>query len=132
MGANIDVFHQNPAHQRGMLDRLTSSLRSELSIANLHMTVVVNPVINGSGERIGFVAEWVNRTDEVKIENEIKAIVDAVKAGELDSRLNVADKTGFYQTLSVGINELTGVIEKVFNDIASVMQSMASGDLTNS
>ncbi|MFI3121949.1 MAG: methyl-accepting chemotaxis protein, partial [Methylococcaceae bacterium] len=131
IGANIDTFHKDPTHQRGLLQRLTSTVRSELKIADLHMTVVVNPVINDAGERIGFVAEWMNRTAEVKIENEIKTIVDAVKAGELDSRLNTADKSGFFQTLSIGINDLTGMIEQVFNDVANVMQSMAAGDLTN-
>lgn len=130
IGANIDMFHQRPAHQRGLLNQLTDSFHSEFNIANLFISIVANPVIDDDGQRIGFVTEWINKTDEVNIENDIKTIVAGVKAGELNHRLNITDKAGFFKVLSVGINELTEVIENVFNDIADVMQHMATGDLS--
>ncbi|MGZ4960758.1 MAG: methyl-accepting chemotaxis protein [Methylomonas sp.] len=131
LGANIDQFHQNPAHQRGLMARLTDTYSSSLAIGGRHMNIVANPVVNEDGERIGIVVEWLDRTHEVKIEKEIEGIVEAVKAGELSNRLELADKQGFFEKLSEGINELSDVIESVFNDIGSTMQSMAEGDLTN-
>ena len=131
MGANIDQFHKNPAHQRGLLANLNSTFSSALAIGGRHMNIVANPVKNDDGERIGVVVEWLDRTHEVKIEHEIAGIVEAVKAGELSSRIEMADKIGFFQKLSEGINELTDVIENVFRDVGSTMQSMAAGDLTN-
>ena len=95
------------------------------------MDFVANPVMSDDGERIGTVVEWVDRTHEVKIEQEIEAIVEGVKAGQLDTRIEMADKEGFFEKLSSGINELTDVIEGVFADVSSTMQSMATGDLTN-
>lgn len=130
IGANIDQFHKNPAHQRGMMAKLTSTFRSTLVISDRHMNIVANPVLNDEGERIGVVVEWLDRTHEVKIEREIAEIVEAVKGGELSSRIELDDKLGFFLKLSEGINELASVIENVFSEVGSTMQSMAEGDLT--
>jgi methyl-accepting chemotaxis protein len=95
------------------LDTLTSTVKSSFIIAGRHVTVAASPVINESGHRLGTVVECLDRTHEIKIENEIKTIVDAVKNGELSHRLITSDKTGFFQTLSATINDLTAVIEDV-------------------
>ncbi|MGY6274969.1 methyl-accepting chemotaxis protein [Methylomonas sp. MgM2] len=131
LGANVDQFHQNPKHQRSLLANLNTSYSSELEIGGRHMNVVATPVKNDQGERIGYVAEWVDRTREVKVEKEIEEIVDSVKIGRLDQRISLDDKQGFFAKLSGGINELTDVIEHVFQDVGSTMESMAEGDLTN-
>jgi methyl-accepting chemotaxis protein len=131
MGANIDQFHKNPAHQRGLLANLTGSHSGSLEIGGRHMDIVANPVKDTDGNRIGTVVEWVDRTREVKIEREIEEIVNYVKVGRLDKRLALTDKHGFFAKLSEGINELTDVIERVFKDVGSTMESMAEGDLTN-
>ncbi|MCK9395521.1 MAG: methyl-accepting chemotaxis protein [Methylobacter sp.] len=131
MGASIDIFHKNPAHQRGMLENLKGSYSSELHIAGQTMNVIVSPVISDEGEHIGFVAEWQNKTHEVLIEQEIDRLVQDVKAGDLSARITMGDKQGFSKILSSGINELTDVIDSVFNDINRVMECMSQGDLTS-
>ncbi len=131
LGANIDQFHKNPAHQRGMVTGLDKTLKAGLVIGGRHMDFIANPVKNDEGERIGTVVEWLDRTREVKIEKEIETIVGDIKAGNLRARLETADKEGFFETLSIGINDLTENIESVFSDISSSMQSMAAGDLSN-
>ncbi|MCK9397737.1 MAG: methyl-accepting chemotaxis protein [Methylobacter sp.] len=132
IGTNIDSFHKDPSHQRRLLANLTQPYSSELIIAGQHMNVIASPVINDEGERIGFVAEWKNRTQDILIEQEIGQLVQDVKAGDLGSRINMSDKQGFAKMLSSGINELTDVIECAFNDINRVMESMSQGDLTSS
>lgn len=131
MGANIDQFHRNPPHQRGLLAALNKTFSSSLEIGGRHMNIVANPVRNDEGDRIGVVVEWLDRTGEVKVEHEIEEIVESVKIGRLDKRLSLADKKGFFAKLSEGINELTDVIERVFKDVGSTMESMSEGDLTN-
>ena len=130
MGSNIDLYHKNPAFQRGLLEKLESSYRSELVIAGRHMHVIASPVNGEGGERIGYVAEWHDRTHEVLIEQEIDHLVQGVKAGDLSARIKLNDKQGFTKALSTGINELTDIIESVFADVNKVMESMAEGDLT--
>jgi len=131
LGANIDQFHKNPAHQRGLVPNLQGTLQSELVIGSRYMNFVANPVLDASGSRIGTVVEWLDRTLEVKIEKEIENLVEGVKAGNLSGRIEMADKDGFFEKLSQGINDLTDGIEGVFSDINNSMHSMASGDLSN-
>ncbi len=131
LGSNIDAFHKNPAHQREMLDKLTETFRSTLMIGGHYMDIVANPVKDSGGERVGIVVEWRDRTHEVEIENEIAGIVEAVKAGDLTRRLEMAGKEGFFKKLSHGINQLSDVIESVFIDVNSTMHSIANGELNN-
>ncbi|RLA59741.1 MAG: chemotaxis protein, partial [Epsilonproteobacteria bacterium] len=131
LGANIDQFHKDPAYQRGMIPGLSGTMKSSLEIGGRSMDFVANPVTNDDGDRIGTVVEWLDRTHEVKIEREIEAIVEGVKIGQLDKRIDMTDKEGFFEKLSGGINELSDIIDNVFNDVSSTMQSMATGDLTN-
>ena len=130
LGANIDIFHKNPAHQRGMLDKLTETFRSTLMIGGRSMNITASPVIDDSGERIGIVVEWLDRTKEVAIEREIQNIVEGVKTGQLSTRINTADKEGFFEVLSTNINKVTETVEQVMNEVAHVMGGLASGDLT--
>ena len=130
LGANIDIFHKNPAHQRGMLDKLTETFRSTLKIGGRSMNITASPVIDDNGERIGIVVEWLDRTKEVAIEREIQAIVEGVKTGQLSTRINTGDKEGFFEVLSININEVTETIEQVMNEVAHVMGGLAKGDLT--
>ncbi|MGR9013236.1 MAG: methyl-accepting chemotaxis protein [Gammaproteobacteria bacterium] len=130
IGSNVDLYHRNPAFQRGVLEKLQASYKSELVIAGHHMTVIASPVNNDVGERIGYVTEWQDRTHEVIIEQEIDQLVQGVKVGDLSARIKLSDKEGFAKALSVGINELTDVIENVFSDVNRVMENMAEGDLT--
>ncbi len=132
MNSNIDLYHKNPAFQRGMLEKLQGSYKSELVIAGRHFNVIASPVNSDNGERIGYVAEWDDRTQEVLIEEEIEHLVQDVKAGDLSTRLNLGDKQGFAKILSAGINELTDVIESVFSDVNRAMEAMSEGDLTSS
>ncbi|MGD0959589.1 MAG: methyl-accepting chemotaxis protein [Methylomonas sp.] len=131
IGSNISQFDAYASHRRDMLESLADTLKSNVIVGDIHLELTANPVITDSGEKIGAVVEWLDRSNEIKIEKEIAGIVDAVKAGGLSKRIGVADKHGFFQKLSEGINELSDVIEMVFADINRSMESMAAGDLTN-
>jgi len=130
IGANIDSFHKDPAVQRHMLTNLKEPYTSELYVGHQAIKVIASPVVNAEGECIGFVAEWQNITHELATEQEIEHLVQAVKTGDLSNRIYMADKQGFVNALSSGINELADVIESVFRDINRVMENMAGGDLT--
>ena len=54
----------------------------------------------------------------------------AARGGDLGRRVDLSDKQGFFRQLGAGINELVGIVDQVFKDIASVMRRMAEGDLT--
>ncbi len=131
LGSNIDRFHKNPSHQRQMLDHLNSTFRSTLMIGGHYMDIIAVPIIDKEGERHGIVVEWRDRSEEVKVEEEIAAIIESVKAGQLEKRIELAGKEGFFKRLSESVNALADVIEEAFIDINQTIRSLAHGDLNN-
>jgi methyl-accepting chemotaxis protein len=131
VGQNIDVFHKNPAHQRGLLSGLRSSYRTEIKIGTLTFGLAANPIIDGEGERIGTVVEWADRTAEVATEVEIDGMVEAAAAGDFGKRLDTQGKSGFFSKLSAGMNELMDTSEQGLTDVAALLEAFARGDLSH-
>jgi methyl-accepting chemotaxis protein len=132
IGSNVDVFHKNPAHQQALLTRLKDTHQAGFDVGGRTMRFVANPVVNDEGQRLGTVVEWTDRTNEVAVEKEIDGIVDSARAGDLSRRIELVGKSGFFLQLGNGINALIDEMERVFTDIASVMEPLAKGDLTGS
>lgn len=130
IGANIDNFHANPAHQREMLKNLTGKYRASMLLGNREMVVYANPVVDENGERLGTVAEWYDRTSEATVEKEVAEIVIAAGAGDFSKRLNLEGKEGILRDLGNGINRLMHTNETSLTEIARVLQALSHGDLT--
>ncbi len=134
VGSNMDIFHKNPAHQKGLVENLRSTYRTEIEVAGRTFTLVATPIIDEEGERIGTVVEWRDRTDEVlfelSVKNEIKAIVDSAVSGDLSQRINLDGKDGIFASLSQSINSLVDIFERVVGNISNAVGAMARGDLS--
>lgn len=65
LGSNIDEFHKNPAHQRGMLDRLNQTHKTRLNLGGRKFDLIVNPITGEGGKRLGMVVEWKDMTNEL-------------------------------------------------------------------
>jgi methyl-accepting chemotaxis protein len=132
VGTNIDDFHKNPAHQRQLLKSFTHTHKATIKISWRTFRLAANPVFNAQGQRLGASVEWIDATEEVKVEDEIKSIVQAAAVGDLSRRIDLEGKEGFMQVLGEGINGLTAVTEEVIGETVEVMESVARGDLTRS
>ena len=55
MGQNFDVFHRNPAHQRGIVDKLTKPHRAQVKFAGSVVRLIATPMFDQTGQRIGAV-----------------------------------------------------------------------------
>ncbi len=130
MGSNIDIFHKNPAHQRNMVGNLTSTYTTEIVVGGRTFALVANPINSDTGERLGTVVEWNDRTEEVMVEKEVDSIIESAGAGDLTVRASVDDKKGFFKNLSVGLNRLVGIAENVINDTARILDAMSNGKLS--
>ena len=71
MGANVDVFHKNPSHQRGMLEKLSNVYKTTIQVGVRTFSLIATPVFE-DGQRLGTVVEWVDKTDALKLEVEIE------------------------------------------------------------
>ena len=131
VGKNIDLFHSHPSRQQGMLASMTSTHRAQIRVGSLHFGFTANPIVDGNGARVGTVVEWLDRTAEVGVEQEIAAIVEGAARGDFSSRLTEAGKAGFFANLSKDINQLMDTSEMGLNDVAAVLGAFAQGDLTH-
>jgi methyl-accepting chemotaxis protein len=130
LGTNIDVFHKNPSHQRGMLERLNAAHRTKLELGGRTFNLIVNPIKDDEGRRLGTVVEWADRTAEVAVEAEVAAIVKAAVAGDFTKRIDLNGKDGFFRQLGEGINQLMETSSVGLNEVVRVLGALAKGDLT--
>ncbi|WP_025898841.1 methyl-accepting chemotaxis protein [Sneathiella glossodoripedis] len=130
IGTNIDSFHKNPSHQRGMLDRLTSAFETNIIIGGRYYDLIASPVTDDKGERIGTVVEWADVTAERNIEEEIDTVVSAAVAGDFSTKLELEGKEGFMLGLSKSINSLSDTVSSAMEDVGMALSSLAKGDLT--
>jgi methyl-accepting chemotaxis protein len=130
MGANVDVFHRTPSHQRHMMESLREPVRSRIEVSGLTFTLTASPWKDQQGNRIGTVVEWLDRTVEVAAEKEIDAIVEAASKGDLSRRIETHGKEGFLLKLGEGLNRLLTISDSVVSDTIRVFDALAHGNLT--
>ena len=58
IGTNIDVFHNNPVHQRALLQRLSGKHKATIRIGNRTFDLLATPLHHPNGRRAGVVVEW--------------------------------------------------------------------------
>jgi methyl-accepting chemotaxis protein len=129
VGSSIGVFYPDPQAAVNRLVNLKEAVHSEIVIGDQLYALTTNPIFNESGERLGSVGEWRDRTAEAAAEKEIARIVEAAAGGDFSHRLEVAGKEGFFLQLAEGINKLVETSERGMNDVARVLKALSQGDL---
>lgn len=131
LGANIDQFHKNPAHQRSMLASLQKTHVIDVRFGGLLLRITANPVFSKDGDRQGAVVEWVDRTQEAALEDEIQNVVSNALMGDLSNRIATnGDGSDFISLLSNSVNQLLEMSDRVIQDTIRVFSAIARGDLT--
>lgn len=132
LGKNIDIFHKNPAHQRQLLEQLTSTVQTTTVLGGKYLTICVDPIISSDGQRLGFVTVWQDKTDEVAAEIQIENVLRLAKEGDFSGRINTHKLKGFYLQASDWINVLMTTTEQAVNDILALSEALGEGNLTAS
>ncbi|MEN6628742.1 MAG: nitrate- and nitrite sensing domain-containing protein, partial [Sulfuricella sp.] len=130
LGSNFDSYHKNPAHQRGILAGLTDIHKTVVRIGGRTFNLAAIPVTNQKGQRIGTAVEWVDASQELKVQGEVQEIVQAALQGDFTKRLDLSDKEGFMRDLSSGINQLVETSAIGLGEVLRVLEALAQGDLT--
>ncbi len=129
IGANFDIFHKNPMHQRNLLGSLRGTHRAQIKVGPRIFALVANPVVAANGERLGSVVEWGDRTAEVQAEEELGRVVSAAANGDFTQRVDEEGKQGFIGSMAKNVNLLMEVADQGMNDVARVLSALAVGDL---
>lgn len=136
LGSSFDGFHRSPSHQRNLLAVLKNTHVSEIKLGGVVLKIVATPVVDQSGNRLGTVVQWINRTTEVTTEDEVKRVVEAANTGNLSLRIDKIGKTGFFEVLAGGMNELLETnatlvreIQRATAEVSSSADEISKGNL---
>jgi methyl-accepting chemotaxis protein len=130
LGANFDIYHRNPVHQRNMLAHLQGTHRTEMNIGGRRFALAATSIINERGQRLGTVVEWRDRTAEVAIEAKVADIIQGAVAGDFAKRIDTRDLSGFFRQLGDGVNALLDANGRALDDIGAMFTRLSRGDLT--
>jgi len=111
IGSNIDVFHKNPAHQRGVLANLRGTHKAQITIGGRTFHLILNPIMNSDGQRAGFVVEWQDRSAELamleakrKSDEEILRIKNALD--NCTTNVMIANNDGSIVYMNKSVSEM--------------------------
>ncbi|HEX6993048.1 MAG TPA: methyl-accepting chemotaxis protein [Gammaproteobacteria bacterium] len=130
VGSKIDVFHRDPERVREILANLTESYSETIVLGGRTLRLITSPVFNDEGERLGYVVEWEDRTEQVDAERDVEAIVAAAAEGDFARRMDVSKATGFFRVLGESVNKLMDVTDRNLKEVVRVLECLARGDLT--
>lgn len=130
IGNKIDIYHKNPAHQSAMLSKLNSTYKTQIEVGVRTFALTANPIYSADKQRIGTVVEWLDRTQEIRAENEVNNMITAAGRGDYTQRMKTDDKIGFVKNLAEGLNTLVQTTEVAVNEVVAVLGALAQGDLS--
>jgi methyl-accepting chemotaxis protein len=129
-GNKLSTLFKNPADAGKFDHAVVSGETVDMEIQGRKLRLLARPVHDSSGNPIGRITQWIDRTDEIASEQELDNMVEAATQGDFSGRLSLEGKTGFFGKVSVGMNQLMQTSEQGLGDVARVLAAVAEGDLT--
>ncbi len=129
-GNKLSTLFKNPDDAQRFDQAVRSGEMVDMEVQGRKLRLLARPVQNEHGEPIGRITQWIDRTDEVRSEQEVSSIVDAASQGDLGVRVSLEGKSGFFASLSAAMNQLLDTSEGVLHDTARALAALAEGDLT--
>jgi methyl-accepting chemotaxis protein len=127
LGANAGVFDKNSSGQRAIVGDLSKTQTTQIVIGGRTVRLIVNPMLDAGGRRLGTVVEWADRTVELAVEAEIKTLVASANSGDLTPRMDLAGKTGVFAEIGKGINQLTDNMSEVVSRVQAAATEVSRG-----
>jgi methyl-accepting chemotaxis protein len=130
IGAGLAKYFEDDAARRTYQAELTEPRMLDTIISARHLRITVCPVRDANGQYLGRVSQWQDRTGEVAVEREVGDIVEAAAQGDLDKRIDMDGKDGFFAALGEGINKVLENTQQALTNTSRVLSAVAQGDLT--
>lgn len=139
VGSSIDIFHKNPAHQRGVLhDRARLPFQSTFQVGTEWMALNANQLPSADGSFNGAFIDWRIITEQKLAEENVKLaqtsiqeLIAGAREGDLSRRIDAAKFEGFYRELAEGMNSLMETVIRPIDAAIDVVRHLSRGDLTH-
>jgi methyl-accepting chemotaxis protein len=116
--AALDALHDAICGHSDSLGGLAGTQSFDVKLGTSTFRTVANLVQDERGQRVGVIVQWIDRTQEHAVEQEVNAIVLRAIEGDLTARISEEGKEAFYRTLAGGLN-------RMLENTAEVVRSMA-------
>jgi len=129
IGSDVDSFHRNPAHVNNVLSGAGGTHVTDIKLGTRSVRISVSPITDEQGNQSGSIVEWLDRTQDLRAEEEVNVVVTRALEGDLTQRVQLAGKTGFFESLSSGLNRLLSDTASALNGIrASSVEVLRGAD----
>ena len=130
LGTCIDVFHKNPAHQRGMLaDPSNLPHRAMIKVGDETLDLSVSAIRNASGEYIGPMVSWNVVTEQMRISNRVKEVVGIVSSASEELNATAESLSATAEETNGQANAVAAATEEASTNVqavASAAEELAS------
>ncbi|MED5388124.1 MAG: methyl-accepting chemotaxis protein [Pseudomonadota bacterium] len=124
LGANIDVFHKHPEHQRRILSDPTNlPYRARINIGDEKADLLVNAIYDAEGNYVGPMLTWEIVTEKVLLEERIRGTVE-VLATSSEEMIATSDQMG--SNAGVTSSQANSAV-RTAEDINENVQAVSSG-----
>ena len=124
LGANIDIFHKHPEHQRRILSDPTNlPYRARINIGEEKADLLVNAIYDAEGNYVGPMLTWEIITEKVLLEERIRGTVE-VLATSSEEMIATSDQMG--SNAGVTSSQANSAVSTA-EDINENVQAVSSG-----
>jgi methyl-accepting chemotaxis protein len=124
IGSDFGAFDEGTLRDTGRSSDPANGRTEELKLGGATLRIIATPVVDAHGNRVGTVVQWIDRTQEIAVEQELAMIVANAIDGDLTTRIVEEGKQGFFKVLAGGMNNLivsvAGVIRAMSNAASEV------------
>ncbi len=117
VGSAFELFNagaagaDDAARVRELLHGTSGARTTDLEFGAAKLRLTATTILDAKGTRLGSAVQWIDRTEEAGIEEEVATAVMRALEGDLTVRLSETDKHGFFLKLATGLNQLLGSMD---------------------
>lgn len=117
VGANIDIFHKKPDHQKRMISAMDGVLETTIEVGGTKFDLIAQPIMDGP-KRLGTMVEWRDASDRLA-RQDYKAQIDAIGRNQAvisftpDGHILEANEN-FLATTGYAAHEIVGMHHRIF------------------
>jgi methyl-accepting chemotaxis protein len=130
VGESIGILYSDRQSAIERMRNLNTTTQTEFKFGGRVFEVLTTPVFSEDGTRLGSVAQWVDKTDQIKSEQEIAEIIHSASLGDFEHRIPLEGKEGLTLQLAQSMNELMATTSGSLTEIVRVLSALAQGNLT--
>lgn len=131
LGACIDMFHENPEHQRKLLsDPKNLPYETTIKVANLTFSLAVTAIMGFDGNYLGNTLSWEDVTDKVSIRDATQDAANRLNESSNELVTIANQMAGNAEETSAQANNVSSASEEVSRNISGVATAIEEMNTT--